>query len=169
MLHGKFVLLISQYVTNKKDSLVILGEELSFPKQKLVPIWAITLEKVWNIFMKLSRLRQCDTNKKDNYILVYELPAFHKKILSRPYLLISMECIPETSQPSLSYHWDTVKQRKNLSHRRPAKAQAYAQSRQSLHCPHTWSMEVDKGSDLAPLDGCPCVFEEWVYRGWKMP
>ena len=29
--------------------------------------------------MKLSRLRQCDTNKKDNYILVYELPAFHKK------------------------------------------------------------------------------------------
>ena len=42
-----------------------------------------------------------------------------------------------------------------LSHRRPAKAQASlriravssAQSRQSLRCSHTWSMEVDEGSD----------------------
>ena len=32
-----------------------------------------------------------------------------------------------------------------LSHRRPAKAQAL--SRQSLHCLHTLSIEVDKGSD----------------------
>ena len=33
---------------------------------------------------------------------------------------------------------------------RPAKAQAScasAQSRQSLRCSHTWSMEVDEGSD----------------------
>ena len=41
-----------------------------------------------------------------------------------------------------------------LSHRRPAKAQASlcilrasAQSRQGLRCSHTWSMEVDEGSD----------------------
>ena len=37
-----------------------------------------------------------------------------------------------------------------LSHRRPAKAQrscAFAQSRQSLRCSHTWSIEVDEGSD----------------------
>ena len=45
MLHGKFILLISQYVTNKKDDLVTLVEELSSPKQKLVPIWAITHEE----------------------------------------------------------------------------------------------------------------------------
>ena len=52
-----------------------------------------------------------------------------------------------------------------LSHRRPAKSQARqrrscasALSRQSLRCSHTWSMEVDQGSDqkirhLAPLNG----------------
>ena len=22
---------------------------------------------------------------------------------------------------------------------------------------------------LAPLDGCTCIFEEWVYGGWKVP
>ena len=45
---------------------------------------------------------------------------------------------------------------------------------QSLRCSHTWSMEVDEGYQpkirhLAPLDGCKCVFEEWVYGGWKVP
>ena len=37
-----------------------------------------------------------------------------------------------------------------LSHRRPAKAQASLRIRavcQSIRCSHTWSMEVDKGSD----------------------
>ena len=53
------------------------------------------------------------------------------------------------------------------------RACASAQSRQSLRCSHTWSMEVDEGSyqksrHLAPLDGCACVFEEWVYGGQKV-
>ena len=48
--------------------------------------------------------------------------------------------------------------------RRLRQACASAQSRQSLCCLHTWSIEVDEGSDkkirhLAPLDGCTCVFE----------
>ena len=50
--------------------------------------------------------------------------------------------------------------------RRFRRACASAQSRQTLRCSHTWSMEVDEGSDqkwhLAPLDGCACVFEEFT-------
>ena len=47
-------------------------------------------------------------------------------------------------------------------------------SLQSLRCSHTWSMEVDEGSNqksdnLAPLNGCACVFKEWVYGGRKVP
>ena len=54
------------------------------------------------------------------------------------------------------------------------RACASAQSRQSLHCSHTWSMEVDervrpKIRRLAPLDVCACAFEEWVYGGRKVP
>ena len=62
-----------------------------------------------------------------------------------------------------------------LSHRRKRKlrrACASEQTRQSLRCSHTWSTEVDEGSDirhLAPLDGCACMFEEWVNGGWKVP
>ena len=50
---------------------------------------------------------------------------------------------------------------------------ASAQSRQSLRCSHTWTMEVKKGltkiRHLASLDGCSCVFEEWIYGGQKVP
>ena len=50
---------------------------------------------------------------------------------------------------------------------------ASAQSHQSLCCLHTWSIEVDKVQPtirhLAPLDGCTCTFEEWVYGGRKVP
>ena len=56
--------------------------------------------------------------------------------------------------------------------RRFRRACASAQSRQSLCCSHTWSMEVDEGSDqkhLASLDGCACAFEKWVYGGQKVP
>ena len=62
-----------------------------------------------------------------------------------------------------------------LSHRRPVKPQAIlgictVSPEPSL----TWRMEVDKGSDqnfrhLAPLDGCTCTFEEWVYGERKVP
>ena len=58
---------------------------------------------------------------------------------------------------------------------RRRRACAFAQSRQSLSCLHTWSMEVDERSDqksdkdLAQLDGCACVFEERVYGGQKVP
>ena len=57
--------------------------------------------------------------------------------------------------------------------RRLRRACISAQSRQSLRCSHTWSMEVNEGSDqnirhLAPLDGCACAFEEWVYGGRKV-
>ena len=49
---------------------------------------------------------------------------------------------------------------------------AFAQSRQSLRCSLTWSMEVrqrvrPKIRCLAPFDGCACTFEEWVYGGQK--
>ena len=57
--------------------------------------------------------------------------------------------------------------------RRLRRACACTQSRQSLRCLHTWSMEVDEGSDqkwhLAPLDGCACAIEEWVYEGQNVP
>ena len=51
--------------------------------------------------------------------------------------------------------------------RRLRQACASAQSRQSLRCSHTWSMEVDEGSDKknrhpTPLDGYACAFEVWV-------
>ena len=46
------------------------------------------------------------------------------------------------------------------------RACAFAQSPQSLHCSHTWSMEVGrvrpKIRHLAPLDGCACACEEWI-------
>ena len=49
---------------------------------------------------------------------------------------------------------------------------ASAQSRQSLHCLHTWSMEVDEGSnkksDIWP-QWMACTFEKWVYGGQKVP
>ena len=57
--------------------------------------------------------------------------------------------------------------------RRLMRACASAQSRQSLHCSHTWSMEVKRRvrpiiRHLVPLDGCACAFEEWVYGGRKV-
>ena len=50
--------------------------------------------------------------------------------------------------------------------RRLRRACASAHSRLSLRCSHTWTMEVDEGSDqkiwhLAPLDGSTCAFKEW--------
>ena len=60
-----------------------------------------------------------------------------------------------------------------LSHRRPAKAQA------SLRGPElSLFAHMNYGSrrrvrpkirDLAPLDVCACVFEEWIYGGKKVP
>ena len=49
--------------------------------------------------------------------------------------------------------------------RRLRRACASAQSRQSLRCSHSWSMEVDEESEkkirhLVPLDSCACAFDE---------
>ena len=33
----------------------------------------------------------------------------------------------------------------------------------------SWQRVRQKIRHLAPLDGCACVFEEWVYGGWKVP
>ena len=48
--------------------------------------------------------------------------------------------------------------------RRLRRACASALSRQSLRCSYTWSMDWH----IAPLDGCACAFEEWVYGGQKV-
>ena len=64
-----------------------------------------------------------------------------------------------------------------LSHRRPAKAQVSLRIRTVSPEPSLFA-HIKYGSkwrvrpkikDLAPLDGCTCVFEEWVYRGRKVP
>ena len=57
------------------------------------------------------------------------------------------------------------------------RACASAQSRQSLRCSHTWTIIVDgsrrrvrqKIGHLVPLNGCACVFEEWINGGRKVP
>ena len=56
--------------------------------------------------------------------------------------------------------------------RRLRRACASTQSRQSLHCSHTWSMEVDEGADenirhVAPLDGCTCAVWRMSLRRTK--
>ena len=58
--------------------------------------------------------------------------------------------------------------------RRLRRACASAQSNHSLRCSYTWTLEVDEGSyqnirHLAPLNGCACIFEKWIYGGWKVP
>ena len=64
-----------------------------------------------------------------------------------------------------------------LSHRRPAKAQASLRIRAVSPEPSLFA-HIKYGSrrririkirHLAPLDGCTCAFEEWVYGGRKVP
>ena len=64
----------------------------------------------------------------------------------------------------------------DLSHRRPAKAQASLRIRALSPEPSLFA-NMKYGSrrrvrpnirHLAPLDGCACAFEEWVYGGWKV-
>ena len=61
-------------------------------------------------------------------------------------------------------------------HRRPGKTQAslriHAVSPEPSLFPHMkyGSRRKDtKNQNLAPLDGCAGVFEEWIYGGWKVP
>ena len=64
-----------------------------------------------------------------------------------------------------------------LSHRRPAKAQASLRIRAVSPEPSLFAhikygsrqMVWPKLRHLAPLDGCACTFEEWVYGGRKVP
>ena len=64
-----------------------------------------------------------------------------------------------------------------LSHRRPAKAQASLRIRAVSLEPSLFARikygsrqrVLQKFRDLAPLDGCICVFEDWVYGGRKVP
>ena len=61
-----------------------------------------------------------------------------------------------------------------LLRRRPTKAPAslcICAVCQSLRCSHTWTMEVDSPTknQTAPLDGCACVFEDWIYGWQKVP
>ena len=64
-----------------------------------------------------------------------------------------------------------------LSHRWPAKAQASLRIRAVSPQPSLFE-HMNYGSrqwvrqkikHIAPLDGCACAFEEWVYKGWKVP
>ena len=64
-----------------------------------------------------------------------------------------------------------------LSHRRPAKAQASLRVHAVLLEPSLFA-HMNYGSRrrvrpkirrIAPLDGCACGFEEWVYGGRKVP
>ena len=64
-----------------------------------------------------------------------------------------------------------------LSHRRPGKAQASLCIRAVSPEPSMFA-HMKYGSrwrvwpkirHLAPLDGCACIFEEWIYGGQKMP
>ena len=64
-----------------------------------------------------------------------------------------------------------------LSHRRPAKAQASLRTR-AVSPELSLFTHMNYGSKrrvrlklrhLAPLDGCACVFEEWIYGGQKVP
>ena len=58
-----------------------------------------------------------------------------------------------------------------LSHRRRAKAQASLRIHAVSPEPSLFA-HIKYGSrrrDLAPLDGCACAFEEWVYGGRKVP
>ena len=64
-----------------------------------------------------------------------------------------------------------------LSHRRPAKAQASLRIRAVSPEPSLFA-HMNYGSrrsvrqkigHLAPLDGCACEFEEWIYGGQKVP
>ena len=77
-------------------------------------------------------------------------------------------------------HWHQMSQLMRLwylSHRRPAKAQASLRNcavspEPSLfaHMKYGSRRRVrPKIRHLAPLDGCTCVFEEWVYGGRKVP
>ena len=51
-----------------------------------------------------------------------------------------------------------------LSHRRAAKARAFAVSTHEV-----WKKTKGSAKNLAPLDGCACPFEERVYGGQKLP
>ena len=58
--------------------------------------------------------------------------------------------------------------------RRLRRACASAQSHQSHRCSHTWRYGSRRRvrpniRHLAPLDGCACAFEEWIYGGQKVP
>ena len=64
-----------------------------------------------------------------------------------------------------------------LSHRRPAKAQASLHIRAVSPEPLLFA-HMEYGNrrrvrpqirHLAPMDGCACAFEEWVYGGWEVP
>ena len=64
-----------------------------------------------------------------------------------------------------------------LSHRRPAKAQSSLRIRAVSPEPSlfahmnygSWQRGILKIRHLALLDGCACVFEEWIYGGQKVP
>ena len=59
-----------------------------------------------------------------------------------------------------------------LSHRRPVESQASLRIRPVLPEPSLfasrWRVQP-KIRYVAPLDGCTCTFEEWVYGGRKVP
>ena len=64
-----------------------------------------------------------------------------------------------------------------ISHRRPAKAQASLRIRSVSPEPSLFAhmryqsrrRDRRKIRHLAPLDGCACEFEDWVYGGRKVP
>ena len=57
-----------------------------------------------------------------------------------------------------------------LSNRRPAKAQTSLRISAVSPEPSLFThMKYGRVWHLAPLDGCTCAFEEWIYRGRKVP
>ena len=106
---------------------------------------------------------------------IFSWPSLHERMCrtwgssSRP-LAYQADMLPnELPRPAMRLWY--------LSHRRPAKAQVSMCIRAVSPEPLLFA-HINYGSrqmvrptirHLAPLDGCICAFEEWVYRGRKEP
>ena len=187
--------------TNKM--MCVASEDSDHPSEighlpSLIKVFAVRMKKAWVLSYPLSAQRrlwsdwvdaQADLSLRwahmsfcwfchaaahfSNHIkllcMIFIINTVTEDLLSKWYYLL-MECFNCYFNWAGSWDYGTFH---IGDQRRLRRACASAQSRQSLCCLHTWSMEVDRVRPgiwhIAPLDDCACTFEEWVYGGRKVP
>ena len=118
-------------------------------------------------FKRTTTVSYQPTNQHGREIIVYLHQCHHLQRVLKLWLSFLLVYIKMSQLIRLWY----------LSHRRPANAQASLRIRAFSPEPSLFA-HMNYGSrrrvklkirHLAPLDGCTCVFEEWIYGGQKVP